>query len=81
MCQFRLVPRADFPDRQQPSYPEPRDYVSVACLTNDHVSCQGRPIVHCACPCHRNGSVDPSGPDDHTGPGGPGGRSGPGSPV
>ncbi|HTZ09098.1 MAG TPA: hypothetical protein VMB72_08500 [Acidimicrobiales bacterium] len=48
-------------------YPDPENYVSVACLTNDHLSCQGHPVVRCACPCHRDGAVDPS--TDHTGPG------------
>jgi len=36
-------------------YPPPEEYVTVACLTNDHLSCTG--AVRCACTCHTNGAV------------------------
>jgi len=35
-------------------YPPPDEYVTVACLTNDHVSCLGS--LRCACLCHQNGA-------------------------
>jgi len=28
------------------------DYVSTVCRTEDHASCQERPVVRCACACH-----------------------------
>ncbi len=47
LCKGRAVADDDW-------YPPPEEYVTVACLTNDHVSCLGS--LRCACLCHQNGS-------------------------
>jgi len=38
-------------------YPEPEEYVSLACRTDLHDDCPAI-TIRCVCPCHREAEVD-----------------------
>ena len=49
-----------------PPDPDPYDYISTACRTGDHGTCQRRRIILCACPCHRSTPMEASHPQPGT---------------